>query len=68
MNHIDVMAADISLFHVAMKSLGDPLQWWRVAQSNGMSDPDLSDFISPISIVIPMIDASSGDLSSVSGV
>ena len=57
---IKVTATDISLYHVAADRLGDATQWWRIAQLNGMSDPDLSDFVTPVQIVLPTVDASLG--------
>ncbi len=57
---IKVTATDISLYHVAAAQLGDATQWWRIAQLNGMSDPDLSDFVTPVQIVLPTVDASLG--------
>ena len=50
---IQVTAADISLFHVAARYLGDATQWWRISQLNGISDPDLSRLTSPISVALP---------------
>lgn len=28
-----------TLFHIAAGELGDALQWWRIAQVNGLEDP-----------------------------
>lgn len=50
---IQVTAADISFFHVAARYLGDATQWWRIIQLNGISDPDLSRLVSPVSIMLP---------------
>jgi len=55
---IKVTAADVSLYHVAAAQLGDATQWWRIAQLNGMTDPDLFDFTTPVQIVLPTVDAS----------
>lgn len=30
--------ADISLMHIAARLMGDPLQWYRIAQANNLSD------------------------------
>lgn len=49
-----VSAVDVSLFHVAAQYLGDATQWWRIAQVNGMSDPDLTWLSAPIQIDIPI--------------
>ena len=50
---IQITAADVSLFHVAAANLNDATQWWRIAQLNGMSDPDLSRLEAPITISLP---------------
>ena len=42
MKVITVSGADISLFHVAARELGDATQWIRIAQANGLTDPMLS--------------------------
>ncbi|RFD18694.1 hypothetical protein DY926_15050 [Komagataeibacter melaceti] len=55
---IKVTAADQTLYHVAAARLGDATQWWRIAQLNGMTDPDLSAFTSPVQLVLPTVDAS----------
>ncbi|MCE2574387.1 hypothetical protein [Komagataeibacter sp. FNDCR2] len=55
---LKVTAADISLYHVAAAQLGDATQWWRIAQLNGMTDPDLSGFATPVTLVLPTVDAS----------
>lgn len=46
-----VTGADISLFHVAARELGDPLAWWRIAQASGLSDPWLGAAI--VTLTIP---------------
>lgn len=56
-NTIKVTAADRTLYHVAAAHLGDAAQWWRIVQLNGLTDPDLSAFATPVPLVIP---ASSG--------
>ena len=61
MTTVQVTAADRTLYHVAAQYLGDATQWWRIAQLNGMSDPDLSDFTVPIALYIPVVDASLTD-------
>lgn len=62
MKDIVVTAADISLFHVAARELGDACQWWRIAQSNGLSDPDLSriETVQPLKIPVEDLIFSSG--------
>ncbi|GAN66929.1 hypothetical protein [Acetobacter orientalis] len=55
---IKVTAADGTLYHVAAIHLGDATQWWRIAQLNGLSDPDLSAFVAPVSLILPTVDAS----------
>jgi len=50
---IQVTCDDVSLFHLAVRYLGDALQWWRIAACNGMSDPDLSGFEVPVQILLP---------------
>lgn len=42
MAQVTVSGAERSLYHLAAKQLGDPLQWYRIAQANGLSDPMLS--------------------------
>ena len=37
--NIVVSPADVSLFHVAARELGDATQWNRIAALNGLSDP-----------------------------
>ena len=29
----------VTLFDIAARELGDPLQWWRIATLNGLTDP-----------------------------
>lgn len=57
MTTIQISAADVSLYHVAAAQLGDATQWWRIAQANGMSDPDLSWLTVPVSVQIPPVNA-----------
>lgn len=57
-NTIKVTAADRTLYHVAAAYLGDATQWWRIAQLNGLSDPDLSAFVSPVPLTLPAVDSS----------
>nr|WP_246495594.1 hypothetical protein [Ameyamaea chiangmaiensis] len=54
-----VSASDISLFHVAAATCGDALQWWQIAQANGLSSPDLTWLPVPLMIVLPDLDTSS---------
>ena len=37
-----VTVAGSNLYRVAANELGDALQWWRIAELNGLSDPQLS--------------------------
>lgn len=65
MKNIVVTAADISLFHVAARELGDACQWWRIAQTNRLSDPDLSkvetvETVQPLKIPMKDLTFSSG--------
>ncbi|MGY6770158.1 hypothetical protein [Komagataeibacter sp. NFXK3] len=53
---IKVTAADGTLYHVAARRLNDATAWWRIAQLNGMTDPDLSTFTTPVTLVLPAID------------
>ena len=50
MKVITVSGADVSLFHVAARELGDATQWIRIAQANGLSDPMLA---SVVKLTIP---------------
>lgn len=36
---IQVSGADLTLFHVAARELGDPTQWYRIGMANGLDDP-----------------------------
>ena len=58
MSSITVTAADRTLYHVAAAQLDDATQWWRIAQLNGMTDPDLSSLTTPTVIQIPVQDSS----------
>ena len=55
---IKVTAADGTLYHIAAGYLGDATQWWRIAQLNGLTDPDLSSFVTPVTLTLPTVDAS----------
>lgn len=61
MTTITVSAADVSLYHVAARELGDATQWWRLAQANDLADPDLTWLPNPVSITIPSTDSSLTD-------
>ncbi|GBR46399.1 hypothetical protein [Gluconobacter roseus] len=56
MQDIIVSAADISLFHVAARELGDASQWWRIAQVNGMTDPDLGKIPETVVLKVPSVE------------
>ncbi|AQS87906.1 hypothetical protein [Neoasaia chiangmaiensis] len=51
---VQVTAADVSLFHLAAVYLGDATQWWRIAQLNGLGDPDLSGLVAPVWLEMPL--------------
>lgn len=53
---ITVGAHSVSLYHVAAEQLGDATQWWRIAQVNGLSDPDLTWLTAPVSLILPAMD------------
>ncbi|MBE7728853.1 hypothetical protein [Komagataeibacter sp. FXV3] len=55
---IRVTGSDTSLYHVAARQLGDATQWWRIARLNGMADPDLSGFTTPVTLLLPAPDTS----------
>lgn len=52
---VQVTAADVSLYHVAAAQLGDATQWWRIAQLNGLGDPDLTFLQVPVFLEIPPV-------------
>lgn len=58
---VTVTAADRTLYHVAAAKLNDATQWWRIAQLNGMSDPDLSSFTTPVTLQLPVVDSTQTD-------
>ncbi len=33
--------ADVSLYHIALRELGDARHWWALAEINGLDDPML---------------------------
>lgn len=45
--------ADVSLFHIAMQRLKDPLQWYRFMQANNLTDYVIT---GTVSLVVPEID------------
>ena len=47
-----------TLFQYAQQKLGDALQWWRLADLNGMSDPWVG---FGVSLAIPRTVAGNGD-------
>ncbi|MCQ8279855.1 hypothetical protein NFI95_15530 [Acetobacteraceae bacterium KSS8] len=51
-----VSAADVSLEHVAARVLGNPLQWWQIAALNGLTDPSLASFATPVTLTLPVAD------------
>ncbi|KXV30588.1 hypothetical protein AD936_17030 [Gluconobacter japonicus] len=62
MKDIIVTSADRSLFHLAARELDDACQWWRIAEFNGLNDPDLSWIETVLTLKIPGIisESSSG--------
>ena len=46
-----------NLFQIAAQQLGDATQWLRIAQLNGISDPQLTGVVT---LIIPDVDASAG--------
>ncbi|OUJ16487.1 hypothetical protein HK28_12480 [Acetobacter sp. DsW_063] len=58
---VKVTSSDRTLYHVAAAQLGDATQWWRIAQLNGMSDPDLSSFTTPVALQLPVVDSTQTD-------
>ncbi len=42
---VTVSAADVSLYHVAAREMGDARHWWALAEANGMSDPLLDGIV-----------------------
>ncbi|GBR06244.1 MULTISPECIES: hypothetical protein [Asaia] len=50
---IQVTSDDVSLFHLALRYFSDAMQWWRIAEKNGLSDPDLTCFDAPVQIILP---------------
>jgi hypothetical protein len=45
--------ADVDLFHIALRELGDALQWYRFAQANGLSDTVI---IGTVQLAVPQKD------------
>ncbi len=60
-NTIIVSAADISLYHVAARELGNPQQWFAIAALNGLTDPSLAGLTAPTSLTLPAADLSQTD-------
>jgi hypothetical protein len=59
-NTTTISAADVSLFHVAVRTLGDATQWNRIAALNGLLDPWLFGLSAPITISLPSVDSTQG--------
>jgi hypothetical protein len=57
-NTVTVSPADVSLFHVAARALGNPLQWHQIAALNGLTDPSLSGLTVPMVLILPAADPS----------
>ena len=49
-----VTTAGGDLYRIALKELGDPTQWVRIAQLNGMIDPVITGIVT---LKIPPVDA-----------
>lgn len=54
---IQVSPADVSLFHVAARYLGDATQANRIASLNGLTDPAITTLLT---LTLPPIDATAG--------
>lgn len=52
-----VTVSGTTLFHVAAKYLNDASQWIRIAQQNGLTDPQI---YGVVTLTIPDIDPSAG--------
>lgn len=52
-----ITVSGTTLYHVAASQLGDATQWVRIAQLNGLSDPQI---IGLVTLQIPDIDISAG--------
>jgi hypothetical protein len=50
-----IQASATTLFHVAAQQLGDATQWIRIAQLNGLSDPQITGIVT---LLIPDVDPS----------
>ncbi len=46
-----------TLFHLALKQLGDATQWIRIAQLNGLTDPQLDGLVT---LQMPVLDNGAG--------
>lgn len=47
--------ADIDLFHIALKTMGDPTQAYRIAEANGLTDFMVT---GTVNLIIPTPDPS----------
>lgn len=45
--------ADVDLFHIAVSIYGDPLQWYRLAQANRLSDTVIT---GTVQLAVPQAD------------
>ena len=54
---VTIGPADIDLFHVAARYLGDATQWNRIATLNGISDPAITAIAT---ITLPPVDPTQG--------
>ncbi len=52
-----IRASGTTLYHLAVKYLGDATQWIRIAQQNGISDPQIEGVVT---LTIPDTDPTAG--------
>ena len=52
-----IQASATTLFHVAARYLNDATQWIRIAQQNGLSDPNIGGVTT---LVIPDVNPAAG--------
>lgn len=60
MRLVQVSSADVSLFHVAARELGDALQWWRIAELSFLTDPMLPPGVTSLLVPGPLPGQQSG--------
>jgi hypothetical protein len=52
-----ITVAGGDLFHIAAQQIGDATQWIRIAQANGLTDPQISGVVT---LIIPDPDPTAG--------